>query len=253
MHRKTTYTASYSPSNALNYLHVQYGTGFGFARTGSGAGGGTDFTTQQWGPLDLQGFTANDNVLPLGEYNQGYYWSSLNCTWDDDDYNITRLTTLDINGDGLPDRVMQGINAASYATYGFLPASNQNFFRVQLNTGSGLERTSGTGGGTQYTTLTWGPIDSQGNTGTSNVANAWNAVTASAAQHTFVTMMDLNGDGLPDRVMRKSAAPYNVFKVQFNTGYGFERTTTQGGGGTDFTTREWGAAQQSRANLSGVE
>ena len=240
MHRNTAYDASYSPSSALNYLHVQYGTGSGFARTGSGTGGGTDFTTQQWGPLDLQGFTAGDDVWPLGEYNQGYYWGSLSCTWDDDSYNITRLTTLDINGDGLSDRVMQGINAASYATYGFLPASSQNFFRVQLNTGSGYERTSGSGGGTQYTTLTWGPIDAQGNTDSSNSSNAWNALTSSKDGATFVSIMDINGDGLPDRVMRKAAAPFNVFKVQFNTGYGFERTTTLGGGGTDFTTRDWG-------------
>jgi RHS repeat-associated protein len=238
LHRSTVFDASYSPSQGFNYFWVQLGTGLGFERTSPGTGGGLGWVTRQWGPLDLQGFTG---TYVCGQsYSEGYFWSSLNCTWDIGDYDITRLSMLDINGDGLPDRLMQGINGQDYFNYGFYPSQAQNYFRVQLNTGSDFERTSGAGGGTEYILLDWGPVDSQGITGNSVSSNAWNAVTATYDGGAFVTLADINGDGLPDRVMRKRTSPYNVFKVQFNTGYGFERTQALNGGGTDFVTRDWG-------------
>jgi RHS repeat-associated protein len=241
VHRNTAFDASYDPGSALNYFHVQYGTGFGFGRSDPCTGGGDDFITDAWGPLDLQGFTGTYWLLGVGYISEGYFWSSQDCSWDDGGYNIGRLTTLDINGDGLPDRVMQGIDGADYLNYGFSPTNGENLFRVQLNTGSGFERTDPCdGGGADWITLEWGPVDSQGNTGTSEAANAWNAITASTSGNTFVDMLDINGDGLPDRVMRKASSPYSVFKVQFNTGYGFERESTDVGGGTDFVSRDWG-------------
>jgi hypothetical protein len=243
MHRNTAFNALYPAASALNYLYVQYGTGLGFERTNSITGGGPDFTTRAWGPLDPQGFTGYGDWLHL--YSQGYAWNSADCSWEDSDYSITRVAMLDINGDGLPDRVTQGIDGQSFWDYAFPPTQGKNVFRVQLGTGSGLERTgAGPGGGTDYVTVDWGPVDAQDVTGSGPVDHAWNAIVASAPQDnhrgTFVTLLDINGDGLPDRVMREGASPYDHFEVQFNTGYGFERKTSSQGGGTDFRTRDWG-------------
>jgi hypothetical protein len=80
---------------------------------------------------------------------------------------------IDLNGDGLADRVMRG-----WQNQGTIPYTN---FVVQFNTGGGFS-------GTNY----FGPYYSQG---MSN--DAFWAGTDSA----YARLLDINGDGLPDRVM----------------------------------------------------
>ena len=64
---------------------------------------------------------------------------------------------------------------------------------------------------------TWGGVSSQGQTN-----RAWNSITAVDANgNTYVNFIDIDGDGLPDRVMRMTNAPYNAFIVQRNTGSNF--------------------------------
>jgi RHS repeat-associated protein len=113
---------------------------------------------------------------------------------DDKSDNIT--TMLDINGDGLPDRVLRKTS------------SPYDYFRVQINNGTGLE-----------SAINWGPVTGQG-----AVIKEWYSafgVDEDVYSDTTVTMLDINGDGLPDRVMRKASAPRDWFVVQFNTGFGF--------------------------------
>jgi RHS repeat-associated protein len=68
------------------------------------------------------------------------------------------------------------------------------------------------------------PISSQGETGSD-----WNSVQAASGDDTYVRLMDIDGDGLPDRIMRKANSPYDSFIVQRNTGTNFEGSYTWGG------------------------
>lgn len=99
---------------------------------------------------------------------------------------------MDMNGDGLPDRVKAEEN---YYT---------NWFKVQINNGSGFTRDEH-----------WGPLGT--------VQSVWDAPSFVDGNGCYdVILMDMNGDGLPDRVIRSGSAPYTHFSVQFNNGAGFE-------------------------------
>lgn len=107
--------------------------------------------------------------------------------------NGTAVMLVDLNGDGLPDRVMRMADA---------PYTN---LVVQFNNGAGFE-----------TPENWGALDSQGRTDAS-----WNSPMGADGAHTWAALQDINGDGLPDRIMRKISAPYTNWFVQLNTGSGF--------------------------------
>jgi len=103
----------------------------------------------------------------------------------------TLVDFFDINGDGLPDRVMA--------------AEGTNYWKVQLNTGSGFS--------------------SMQNWGTTERLNSTQAIddvirAVSNGSKTFVDVVDLNGDGLPDRVQGDHGFA-DYWKVQWNTGNGF--------------------------------
>ena len=122
-----------------------------------------------------------------------------------------QVAMLDMNGDGLPDRVMT------------LPGGTYNYYYVQFNTGSGYT-----------TTNLFGPYSSQGYSTDLNWAGlsgnlGYNPETGGAASS--MRMFDINGDGLPDRVMlvhsstSSGAAPASsqtYLVVELNNGYGFE-------------------------------
>src|SRR5206468_9320829 len=86
-------------------------------------------------------------------------------------------------------------------------------FAVQYNNGAGF-------GGSEPR---FGAVDTQGSS-----HGSWGSPysTYSQAYDTAVQvmLMDINGDGLPDRVMRKVDSPYTYFEVQFNTGSEFTGT-----------------------------
>lgn len=114
---------------------------------------------------------------------------------------------FDINGDGLPDRVMGLYNQAT------------TYYKVQYNVG-----------GTNFGPVSYfGPLRSQNYTNAA-LGNAWAGIPATAND----MLIDLNGDGLPDHVMmpmnstggRLSAASDTYFAVEFNNGYSFESTNT---------------------------
>lgn len=120
-------------------------------------------------------------------------WNSLSSSTDSNGVSITRVMLADINGDGLPDRVMRK------------PASPYDRFHVQLNTGSGFDNQKD-----------WLNVASESN---SIAYNSPSSVTSSGPHaETVCDLVDINGDGLVDRVVRRVSAPYDRYKVQLNEG-----------------------------------
>lgn len=156
------YTTNVTQLPTTNFF-VQFNNGWSFE------------PAEPWGGLEFQGQTNNfDWISPIGT-----------------DGAAVRTTLVDINGDGLPDHVMRGLNS---------PYTN---WVVQLNTGSGFAPS-----------VNWGPVNGQGNSD-----SAWYHISArGSGGNTYVDFFDVNGDGLPDRVMRSSASPYDHFVVQLNKG-----------------------------------
>ena len=106
----------------------------------------------------------------------------------------------DLNGDGLPDRVMLCVTNTSSPTW-----------LVYLNNGRGFETTP----------IVVTNIDAQGQ----SASQGWWAIQSSYVGNTYVTLMDINGDGLLDRVMNvydsslnDATTSSNYFYVQLNDG-----------------------------------
>ncbi|MBI4706342.1 MAG: hypothetical protein HY761_00225 [Candidatus Omnitrophica bacterium] len=116
--------------------------------------------------------------------------------------NGIRSETMDINGDGFADKVMATRNGSPY-----------NSMDVQLNNGSSFGQI-----------IKW-PVSWEDSRLTSE---GWNYLRASSGNTTLLTILDINGDGLPDRVMRKYDAPYTGFDVQLNNGSGFDKPVVWG-------------------------
>ena len=97
---------------------------------------------------------------------------------------------IDMNGDGLPDKVV---------------SNGDGTYTVYFNTGKGFSSTG----------VTWSGVNTTGD-GTTG----WNAMQAWNSLGTKVTFIDMNGDGLPDRVMREVSSTGGVdnLRVQLNSG-----------------------------------
>lgn len=112
---------------------------------------------------------------------------------------------LDINGDAIPDIVFDPL-PFFYDTDA--DPSSYNYFFVQTNNGSSF----GSPG------LNWTNVNDQ------EFVSGQTGVFQAVEKVGYVMMIDMNGDGLLDRVMIKTQAPYNGYEVQFNTGSGFPNT-----------------------------
>lgn len=159
---------------------------------------------------------ANATTWTLGSQSlPGQYNTASDITWAQ--FN-THGRVIDMNGDGLPDLIWDPISM-------FASPSSYKTNVVQLNTGTGLA-----------TQFSWTNVNDQYSTTeqTTEYREVENSV--------YVAMLDMNGDGLPDRVMIPPAAPYNYYLVQFNTGSGFGGTNYFGSfyaqGGTN--DQSWG-------------
>ena len=181
-----------------NVFKVQLNTGNGF-QTDSGG----NFITQTWGPIDTQGNDESTN------------WGSIQGI-NENDYDV-RTMLFDINGDGFADRVMTN-DVEDFS-------NGENVFKVQLNNGLGFDSEL----------VEWTNVDNQGGTANTNWNSMLGSYTSSNDKGTLTMMSDFNGDGLPDRIMRErntdisgDTSEYDVFRVQFNTGSGFENSIDWG-------------------------
>ncbi len=98
------------------------------------------------------------------------------------------FATFDINGDGLPDHLMDN-------------TTSDNTWQVQFNNGRSFEDRQG-----------WGPLE--------NLHGPWSYM--GYGDPVKVSTVDINGDGLPDRVMRNYDNQYDPWQVQINNGHSFE-------------------------------
>jgi RHS repeat-associated protein len=143
------------------------------------------------------GFSINpSNTWAVEVQGSTFYYAIDSLT---DTVSAGRTSLFDLNGDGLPDRVMMPVNP------------NYTNLHVQFGTG------------TNFSALRRYPYSSQG--GETSVL--WSGI-----EGLYSHMVDLNGDGLIDRVMLPrnpstgnpvQDATLNKFVVMFNNGYSFEQ------------------------------
>jgi len=187
------YNAQYMP-HPTPYFAVEYNDGYSFESTNTymGLPGAYDV----WPGVVAQ--TNNGQI----DYN-GIFWS-------DAMIDLPYAGLYDLNGDGLPDRVV-----VDQASLGY----SNTIWYVYLNNGHGFNTTpivltniNNQGQYAIYSGTTADPFWSPEGTGNPNGSNAGSEVT---------TLMDINGDGLLDRVMTvyySSSPTANYFLVQLNQG-----------------------------------
>ncbi len=169
---------------------VQKNTGGGFA------------TQIPWGPL---GFQTYSNLTT----SNSVYWTSL---------QSSHGRMVDIDGDGKPDRVTDPFE--SYQGGGVSNILKTNFVRlhVELNNSTNL-----------LSAISWSNVVDQYIRSNTNDPISETTDFRAVENISFVKMLDMNGDGLPDRVMRKRYQPYTNYVVQFNTGTNFSSANIFGG------------------------
>lgn len=170
-------------SKAVNRYIVQFNTGSGFV--GSNTFAFPSETDKEWSGL------VNQDPAITGP---------------------SSLRLIDINGDGLPDRVML---VRSTTSTGPAPASQQTYYIVELNNGYSFEPA-----------MTWTNVDSCTEMTQSSGAH-WPGY-AELGDSYQVVLRDVNGDGLPDRILLPETSSYTNWLVQLNTGAGFANTINWG-------------------------
>ncbi len=162
---------------------------------GMQGGSGSFGSRYAFGPTSTgSGSDSSSNPFPDGS---GY-----------DQLNTPYGRIRDINGDGLPDRVMDYWAALDSVVNNTLPYTPYTNYEVQLNTGQGFS------GVTNWPVST-GPL------AMTDVNSTYYFCVESGGPN--VGLFDINGDGLPDRVMAgwyTQGAMTNLM-VQFNTGTNF--------------------------------
>ena len=211
-----------NPHNNHQGMHVMLNTGDGFAAVSRWQNdlGGDHWNRPEYGTggeysmlLDINGDGLPDRVFdrnPSGE-RQGFYVMLNNGNgfdsgrhWLDDlgddwknrpshyasNNNGSHSMLMDMNGDGLPDRVFDRN-----------PYNNQWGLYVMLNTGDGF------GSGSQWQ---------------SDLGDDWKNYPRHDVHGQYATLADINGDGLPDRVFdRNPSNNQQGLYVMLNTGVGF--------------------------------
>jgi len=118
--------------------------------------------------------------------------------------NQSNFLYIDINGDGLPDRISQSNHrVALNLGYGFAAEEDWGFDQVQQGTSNSFSGGAGLG-------FNWGQNSISVGVSLSRSENA-----------TSLTLQDMNGDGLPDLV---TVGPQTL-QVRLNTGNGFSGET----------------------------
>jgi len=123
------------------------------------------------------------NIENLGDENLGYIHHSHTGTSQE---STTDASIIDLNGDGLPDRVLQD-------------SGTSTTWKVQLNRGGDFSK---------YTN--WNNVDTSRGSWIRKSNSDFEAV---------IDIADMNGDGRPDRIIKMGAGVWNI---QFNNGTGFD-------------------------------
>ncbi len=160
-----------------------------------------------------QGFEASVAWHGLEGFDGNNMWKFIRASWIPENQTSNKVFAdlVDINGDGLPDRVLQRIQIGS-------PASDWGDFYVQLNNGSGFD-----------SLIIWPGAAYQSGYG------YYFAIRMDYRGSSVMDLVDLNGDGLPDRVIQKLDSPYEEFLVQMNNGSGFEPIESWSGLESEFS------------------
>jgi RHS repeat-associated protein len=172
------------PNGPYTNLWVQRNTGSSFANAAA------------FGPSSVQTFTDAFNNQTTTNIPD---WTAV---------SSASMRTLDINGDGLPDKVADPLQ--SYPP-GY--ANRYTNLMVQLNNG-----TNWLSGNVSWTNV----FPSNFPSGDPAETTYW------AIESDRVKMIDMNGDGLADRLLARKYAPFTNYFVQFNTGSGFTKTNVLG-------------------------
>ncbi len=151
----------------------------------------------QWGSLDSNGnpaFNSSTSDFTGVQNPASAPTSFLNIR----SYSVTNTSyqaacaeLIDMNGDDLPDRVVAN-------------PSDLTKWKVQFNNGSSFEALED-----------WGPIENT----TPATSDYYKMRSVSSAGLTHVDLVDINSDGLPDRVVYKDSTSWYV---QYNKGNGFQ-------------------------------
>ncbi|MFM9983721.1 MAG: SpvB/TcaC N-terminal domain-containing protein, partial [Flavobacteriales bacterium] len=146
--------------------------------------------------------------------NSGIGFSGLAVACNDA-FDDTEFAYLDINGDGLPDRLDQYGKVHLNVGYDFLGPENWNYSGIS----HGLN-TSGTLGG-DLLPDEWSDIVGIGLNGVNVQSGSISFGTSgsSSSNSTETALMDINGDGLLDII--ETDASLNIERVRFNKGCGF--------------------------------
>ncbi|GEM_PF-1329699 len=191
------------------YVHYNLGYGFTSQRTKLAAGG---FGTQE----SIGGSASVGFATPWGEFSGG---ASL--TWN---YDMVRYAWIDVNGDGILDRLHKGANDAqptvtfgtgsglygSPVTYGeFATTAGVGAANVESGPQIGYDRAQGIGGGFDFTIYA-GPLC---------VAACYLVINPGASYQnsvsfTEVTLDDIDGDGYVDSL---STTDDDAVSVRLNT------------------------------------
>jgi len=133
-------------------------------------------------------------------------------------------TTIDMNGDGLPDLVVTGTNTGTNSSQGFGLQQNTPYWQVYLNTDTGFSATA-----IQWALPAGGYVD---NTSTNNGFFAVSGGGFGGAGSNAWSTIDMDGDGKPDLVVTAAESSNNsvilgsgpgngYWCVYHNTGSGF--------------------------------
>jgi len=128
-------------------------------------------------------------------------WSNINGNYIQNTSNLkfgTYTHLIDMNGDGLPDRVV--FNKDCTPPYG-----TNCPWTVYFNIGKGFDQ-----GVSWSNPSAWHPVEGNYIQNTSTIKLG-----------TYTDVIDMNGDGLPDRVVFDKEDPYDTWTVYFNNGSGF--------------------------------
>jgi RHS repeat-associated protein len=188
--------ATYTNSPATNFL-VQFGTG-------------TNFTAPvAFGPYHSQNWGED-----VGEVGSAENWAGI---------ETPEAHMIDINGDGLPDRVMYPLTSSGTELTHPTP-----YYAVEYNDGYSFESTNA------LTSMPgafdqWPGVINQ--TGSATSASGITFYPDAILDLPFGGMFDLNGDGLPDRVVmtmgslsNTNTSSVSAWYVYLNNGHGFNST-----------------------------